>query len=245
MQTASPSRRNPPKAMIFPNESPLSEMLESQSVARRKVLGTLGLTGLGLLASSAASRAASPGQITSSAPKISVPTSSGNTSHQALPFSPLSDLPEPWASQNGALAAEYLRYLSRLNLKFVCPKQVVEAHAKEKGSVWNSLPPKQWWNRMGYVLKVVDRIALEMNVNQVEVISAYRSPAYNANCPGAKCGSWHQANVAADIKFPVAASKVTATARQLRDLGLFHGGVGGYWDFTHVDARGQNVNWQG
>jgi uncharacterized protein YcbK (DUF882 family) len=127
-------------------------------------------------------------------------------------------------------------------MKRVNPEQVIAAHAKEKGGVWNSLPPKQWWNRMGYVLRVVDRIALEMGVNQVEVISAYRSPGYNARC-GGRTGSWHQANIAADVKFPVRASQVTKTARELRDLGLFKGGVGGYWNFTHIDARGQNINW--
>jgi hypothetical protein len=239
MQAATPLPRIHFLTMISPNESH-----ETQGIARRRILGTLGLTGLGMLVATTTSRAASPGKISAS-PKVSVPTSSGNTSHQTLPFSPVPELPEAWAAQNGALAAEYLRYLTGLNLKFVCARQVMETHAKQHGSVWNSLPPKQWWNRMGYVLKVVDRIALEMNVNQVEVISAYRSPAYNATCPGAKCGSWHQANVAADVKFPVPASKVTATARELRDLGLFRGGVGGYWNFTHIDARGQNVNWQG
>jgi uncharacterized protein YcbK (DUF882 family) len=90
---------------------------------------------------------------------------------------------------------------------------------------------------------VVERIAMEMNVNQVEVVSAYRAPAYNARCAGARTGSWHQANVAVDVKFPVRASQVTSTARHLRDLGLFKGGVGGYWNFTHIDARGQNINW--
>ena len=96
---------------------------------------------------------------------------------------------------------------------------------------------------MSYVLRVIDRIAKEMNVDQVEIISAYRSPGYNSRCRGARAGSWHQANVAADVKFPVRASKVAATARELRDLGLFRGGVGGYWNFTHIDARGQNINW--
>ena len=125
----------------------------------------------------------------------------------------------------------------------ISPSQVVEAHAKKKGTVWNSIPPKAWWNRMGYVLRVVERVAMEMNVNEVEVISAFRTLSYNTLCPGARTGSWHQANVAADVKFPVRASKVTSTARHLRDLGLFKGGVGGYWNFTHIDARGQNINW--
>lgn len=208
---------------------------------RRGVLGSLGLAGFGLLATSATSSAFTSKKLTGT-PKVSVPTSSGNTQRPAMRFSPLPELPEEWAAHNRA-AADYLRYLNSLKLQLVSPKQVIESHAKSKGSVWNTLPPKAWWARMGYVLKVVDRIAREMNVSEVEVISAYRCPAYNARCAGAKSGSWHQANVAADVKFPVRASKVTAMARELRNLGLFKGGVGGYWNFTHIDARGTDVNW--
>lgn len=232
--------------MLFPETPQLPEVLENQTMNRRGVLGTLGLAGIGLLASGTGASAASPSKTTGGVPKVSVPTSSGNVQRppvQAVRFVAMPDVPEEWSARNGAAAAEYLRYLNRLNLVRISPSQVVEAHAKKKGSVWNALPPKQWWNRMGYVLKVVDRIAREMNVNQVEVISAYRAPAYNSLCRGARTGSWHQANVAVDVKFPVRASKVTAMARELRDLGLFKGGVGGYWNFTHIDARGQNINW--
>lgn len=212
-------------------------------IRRRGALGTLGFAGLGLLASSAAASAFTEKKA-SATPRVSVPTSSGNAARPpAMRFTPLADLPEEWSARHGTQAAEYLRYLNSLKLQRVSPQQVIAAHAKEKGSVWNSLPPKAWWNRMGYVLKVVDRVAREMNVSEVEVISAYRAPAYNARCAGARSGSWHQANVAADVKFPVRASQVARTARELRDLGLFRGGVGGYWNFTHIDARGQNVNW--
>ena len=96
---------------------------------------------------------------------------------------------------------------------------------------------------MGYTLRVADRVALEMNVSEVEIISAYRCPAYNAHCEGAKSGSWHQANVAVDVKFPGRASRVAAAARNLRNRGLFRGGVGGYWNFTHIDSRGENMDW--
>lgn len=226
--------------MTFPEEAHTPAPQDLTLIDRRGVLGTLGLTGLGLLASSATSSAFT-GKAT---PKVTVQTSSSSTNIRpaAIRFSPLSDLPAEWVANNRSVT-EYHRYLASLNLRHVDPKQVIEAHAKTKGSTWNTLPPKQWWNRMGYVLKVIDRVAREMNVGSVEIISAYRCPAYNARCSGARTGSWHQANVAADVKFPVRASKVTATARNLRDLGLFKGGVGGYWNFTHIDARGQNVNW--
>lgn len=227
-----------PKTMSDPDFDRLPQESTAQ-FHRRHVLGALGLVGLGCVASAG---------VADAAPKVTVPTaaSSGAGSRPAMRFSrtssPLSEVSKDWAREHAQEANSYLRYLSGLKLRRVNPEQVLAAHAKQRGSVWNSLPPKQWWNRMGYVLKVVDRIALEMNLENLEVISAYRSPAYNALC-GGRSHSWHQANVAADVKCSAGASKFTRTARMLRDEGLFRGGVGGYWGFTHVDARGQNVNW--
>ena len=206
---------------------------------RRHLIGTLGLAGVGLVASAGDAFAA---------PKVTVKTAASNStgSVPAMRYepgsSPLAEVSRDWARDNGQRANEYLRYLSGLRSRRVNPEQVIAAHAKQRGDIWNSLPPKQWWNRMGYVLRVVDRIALEMNLDQVEVISAYRNPAYNSRC-GGRSRSWHQANVAADIKTPVSAYKFTKVSRQLRDEGLFRGGIGGYWGFTHIDARGENINW--
>lgn len=216
---------------------------------RRGVLGTLGLAGLGLLSSAVPGLAASPTKTKTGTPRITVPTAAAGpgAARPAVRYmpasrSPLADVSQEWGRANGPLANQYVRYLKGFGLKRVNPEQVIAAHAKKRGSVWNTLPPKAWWNRMSYVLRVVDRIALEMNLDEVEVISAYRSPAYNAYC-GGRAGSWHQANVAVDIRTPLRASKFTAAARELRNLGLFRGGVGGYWNFTHIDARGQNINW--
>ena len=231
--------------MILP-KAPIAG-LESQSplTDRRGVLATLGLAGLGFFGSSGTSEAFISQKKSGAVPKVTVPTSNASATNPAVRYSapsPLLDLPDEWRRTYGASASEYLRYLRSLGLQRVNPDQVLASHAKSKSGVWNSLPPRQWWKRMGYTLRVVERIAREMNVNSVEVISAYRSPAYNARCSGAR-GSWHQANVAVDVRFPVRAHLVTKTARELRDLGLFRGGVGGYWNFTHIDARGQNINW--
>ena len=229
--------------MLFPNEPATTTDSDSLPIDRRRVIGTLGLAGLGLVASSICAKGAD-GFAT---PRVNVQTGSRTApSFGAVPARiNLTQLPPEWAHSQGSVLPEYTRYLYSLKLQNISATQVIEAHAKSKGSVWNILPPKVWWARMGYTLRVADRIALEMGVRQVEIVSAYRCPAYNAHCEGAKIGSWHQANVAVDVKFPIAASQVTATARELRDLGLFHGGVGGYSDFTHIDSRGVNVNWQG
>jgi len=221
--------------MLFPDKTQLIR----SATDRRSVIGTLGLAGLGMLASSTSADAFTAG----ASPKVSVLTRNRPTLEPAPLVGLPSDLPEEWVRHQGALLPEYSRYLAKLNLKQICPKQVIEAHAKSRGTIWNTLPPKAWWTRMGYTLRVADRIALEMNVHEVEVISAYRCPAYNANCEGAKSRSWHQANVAVDVKFPARASLVASTARNLRSRGLFKGGVGGYWNFTHIDSRGENMDW--
>lgn len=224
--------------MIFPAAPDANSHFEEIPIGRRRVIGSLGLAGLGMLISSTSASA-----FTGGAPKVTTPIQTRSSSSPPTERIDLTALNPDWARHQGSLLPDYAHYLWNLKLKNISPAQVIEAHAKCKGSIWNTLPPKSWWTRMGYTLRVADRIALEMNISQVEVISAYRCPAYNAHCEGAKARSWHQANVAVDVKFPVRASQVTATARNLRDRGLFKGGVGGYWDFTHIDTRGENINW--
>jgi len=155
----------------------------------------------------------------------------------------LSGLPEEWVRLQGRNLADYANYIGGMKLRYVSTKKVIEAHAKRRGTVWNSLPPKSLWRNMVATLRVVDRLAAEINQPVEEIVSAYRAPAYNARCAGAKTGSWHQANVAVDVKFPVRAAVVTTSVRSLRDRGLFKGGVGSYWNFTHIDTRGQSVDW--
>jgi hypothetical protein len=230
------------KTMIPTNDqTPRIEHTDSAIMSRRRLLNGMGIAGLGWLGSSVL------GSAFSSTPRVSVVTSRSNAStvagSQASGNLAMPDLPQEWLERHGRYATEYFRYLTALKLKRVDPAQVLESHAKEKGGVWNSIPPKASWRRMGYTLRVAERVAQEMNVSEVEIISAYRSPDYNARCRGARTHSWHQQNIAVDVKFPMRASKVTAMARQLRDEGLFRGGVGGYWNFTHIDARGQNINW--
>lgn len=210
-----------------PSTDPTSSILTLPN--RRTWIGRMGLTGLAFAFSQ-----------THAAAFVGNRRTSVSTARPAID---LSSLPAEWVRREGALLNEYTHYLAALKLRRVGILQVLSAHAKERGGVWNSLPPRHWWNRMGYTLRVVDRIGNELNSPVSEILSAYRSPAYNARCSGARTGSWHQANVAVDVKFPVRASTVTATTRNLRDRGLFKGGVGSYGNFTHIDTRGQNINW--
>lgn len=192
-------------------------------VSRRRALGSLGAGGLALLVST-------------------LPASAflGFGRREKLDFS---SLPSEWVRRQGTLLDDYGDYLSRQRLKRVTPLQVIASHAKRHGSVWNTLPPKRMWGNITPTLKIIDRMALELGESVEEVVSVYRSPAYNARCAGAARGSWHKSNVAVDVVFPSRPSKVAALARSLRSKGHFKGGVGRYYGFTHVDTRGRNFDW--
>jgi hypothetical protein len=192
-------------------------------LGRRAVLGKLALAGLGLMASA-------------------TPAKAFFVRRTPLAVD-LSDLPPDWVKNHGALLPQYASYLASMRLSRVTPRQVIDSHVKNHGRVWNELPPKALWGYMAPTLKVVDQLAAELDLPVAEIVSAYRSPAYNARCRGAKSNSWHQSNVAMDVKFSVRASTVTAAARRLRAKGAFQGGVGGYAGFTHIDTRGTNVDW--
>lgn len=213
--------------------------------SRRKVITTMGLAGTALCASSMQASAGWFWEKNDELPIVKVKTIASDTQARrtSAPCKAIGGFPEEWLRLHGREVQAYAAYLNSLKMRNISTQNVINAHAKERGSVWNSLPPRQWWTRMGYTLRVVDRISSEMNIPVQEIVSAYRSPQYNARCEGAKSHSWHQANVAVDVQFDTSARNVTAAARSLRDRGLFKGGVGSYSSFTHIDTRGVNVNW--
>ncbi len=228
-------------------QQPVSQILVSPSDSftnRRKVIGTLGLASSALCVSTIS---ASAGWFTKKddIPVVQVKSASGSVQGRSssIPSRNIGGFDAEWVRLQGRNLNNYASYINSLKLKNISAQDVIAAHAKKRGPVWNSLPPKQWWTRMGYTLRVVDRVSSAMGTPVEEVVSAYRSPAYNARCSGAKKRSYHQANVALDVKFDTSARNVTYAARTLRDRGLFKGGVGSYSSFTHIDTRGSNVNW--
>jgi len=156
----------------------------------------------------------------------------------------LGSLPQSWVKIEGEQKIQsYAKYLTGLRLKFVTPLQVIKAHARTKGSLWNTLPPKSMWRSMAGTLRAVDRVAATVGKPVDNIASAYRSPAYNRRCPGAKSRSWHMQNFALDLQFKASPSTVARAARYVRSKGAFKGGIGRYSSFVHIDTRGQNVDW--
>jgi len=150
---------------------------------------------------------------------------------------------ERYVQHFGSEVISYGNYIKKLRLKNISINQVIAPHAKNRGRVYNSLPPRHMWKKVKPTLKAIDRLVSETKVPLKDIVSAYRSPRYNAACPGAKRGSYHQKNVACDIVLHTSPWRVTKAARRLRSAGVFRGGIGSYRGFTHVDTRGVNVDW--
>jgi len=183
---------------------------------RRSFFRTAGIAGLGLLVSSPVLHA-----------------SGGAGVH----------IPAEWVRMQGRTLREYWDYLGRLRLRNVPLEMLVASHSKQRGGVWNSLPPKKEWKYMAETLKVADRLAAEIRSPLVEIVSAYRSPQYNSRIAGASSGSYHQRNMALDLRYKASPRVVHQAARKLRAQGVFSGGVGRYGTFTHIDTRGENIDW--
>ena len=153
------------------------------------------------------------------------------------------DIPAAWAPQLGSQLPNYAEFLERMKFKQMSIRQVIAPHAKTHGTVRNTLPPRYLWRNIRSTLKVVDQLAERLDMPVGEMVSVYRTPAYNARCPGAKSNSYHVRNNAIDIVFNCPPGKVAAMARAMRATGLFSGGVGRYGSFTHIDTRGSNADW--
>jgi len=152
-------------------------------------------------------------------------------------------IPESWLPRLGSRLPGYAYYLHRLKLKKVEVRQIIAPHTKTRGRIKNTLPPKSLWKNIRNTLYVVDGLSRRLGMPPRDLVSIYRSPAYNARCAGARRGSYHLRNNAIDMKFPCSSGKVAAMLREMRSVGLFRGGIGRYSTFTHVDTRGRNATW--
>jgi len=153
------------------------------------------------------------------------------------------DIPPEWQNGLGSQLPDYAAYLRKSHLRHATVRQIIEPHLHVRGSVHNTLPPRALWGNIRSTLRVIDSLSEHLDLPVKDIISVYRSPAYNSRCPGAKSNSYHLRNNAMDVIFPCAPDKVAAMARAMKSAGLFKGGVGRYGNFTHVDTRGRSADW--
>jgi hypothetical protein len=107
----------------------------------------------------------------------------------------------------------------------------------------NAYPPEELWEHIVPTARVIDELRRRLG-SEINISSAYRSPAYNALIPGAAGGGMHMQFRAIDFSCADCRGAVwwAEQLRALRDEGMFKGGIGVYPTFVHLDTRGDNVN---
>ena len=147
------------------------------------------------------------------------------------------------APQLLANADSYREFLTSLKLRHITVSQIISAHAKVRDGVANHLPAQELWLKLVPTLRVADLIVERLQKPLQQIVSAYRSPEYNAKCPGAASQSQHMRNTALDLVFGASPEVVADAAAAIRKQGAFRGGIGRYPGFTHIDTRGFNSDW--
>jgi hypothetical protein len=135
--------------------------------------------------------------------------------------------------------AEFQKLLEAQGTRYFTAEEVFFRGARDARLQLNTDPPRSLWPSLLAVTKVADearhRIGRPLRIN-----SGYRSPAYNRAISGSSA-SIHMRGGALDLSgSPVTLRRIL---REMRDEGLFKGGIGRYPTFTHVDVRGRNADW--
>ncbi|MFK7909416.1 MAG: YcbK family protein [Akkermansiaceae bacterium] len=137
----------------------------------------------------------------------------------------------------------YREFLNAHPMKYLSSGEILRPHFKKRQGVQSGIPPSGLWQNIVPTLRVANEIRQRLNTPLRYIVSAYRSPAYNAKCPGASKYSLHMQNRALDLVFDCSPRQAFDMANQLRKAGYFKGGIGLYKTFIHIDTRGRNATW--
>lgn len=107
----------------------------------------------------------------------------------------------------------------------------------------NTDPPEVLWANAIPLVRALEAFRNAIG-HPVILTSVYRSPEYNKAIGGVK-RSQHMAFRAADLKVSGGGGPANWAnkLKELRDAGLFTGGVGVYNSFVHIDVRGFDADW--
>lgn len=145
-------------------------------------------------------------------------------------------------------------FIDSLGLKYFKGSEFTYYWDAVRNGVKNHIPDESLWPNIVKTLIVADRLRA-LTGSPLRVTSSYRSPEYNAQLPGAAGGSFHKQFMALDlIPSRVDADTLWHAAKQLRGQALslpngksfvWHGGIGKYSSFVHIDCRGTDADWHG
>jgi lysozyme len=143
---------------------------------------------------------------------------------------------------------DFANFIQSLGLRNFKPYEFLvmgHQHANPNSAAFglNKKPPRELWSKIGPTARVLDRVR-ELLAAPIVTLSVYRSPGYNKKIGGAK-NSEHMKFTAVDFlaKSNSGPAEWASVVRQLRQSGMFKGGIGVYPSFVHVDTRDVNRDW--
>lgn len=147
------------------------------------------------------------------------------------------------------------RFIDGLELPSFRGAELTPYWSRVRNGVRNSPPPTELWKNVTRALAVLQRLRTELG-SPVQLLSTYRSPAYNQAVGGASQSQHKQFRA---IDFTVSKGSPTEWASRLRSYRgqqfrdpapsgqtfTFRGGIGVYpkGHFVHLDTRGVDADW--
>lgn len=137
----------------------------------------------------------------------------------------------------------YREWLEAQGLQFDFAPELADLADHSRGGVLNDTPALELWHEILPTVRIVEKVREEFGATTLR--SGFRSPKYNLAVGGEDL-SLHMANKAIDFHCASGTPKAWAAyLRELRDAGVFTGGIGTYGTFVHVDTRGTVADWTG
>lgn len=152
------------------------------------------------------------------------------------------------AGVDAVYLADFVAFVAGLGLKHFKPYELLtmgHQHTDRDSPAFglNEPPPRGLWGNIERTVKVLDELRNILGATIV-LSSAYRSPAYNRMIAGAGASQHMQFNA---LDFSVRSSSSpadwAAALKQMRANKRFHGGIGVYSTFVHLDTRGMDADW--
>lgn len=177
------------------------------------------------------------------------------TSAEAATSSDSGDVPRPATGTVSTRPQRLESYLDSFGFKhFTGRRDFTPYWSRVRKGVRNAPPPEEYWPNIIKTLTLLDALRDHLGVS-IAIHSSYRRPPYNAAVGGAT-KSQHLVFNALDFSSAKGSpSQWAATLKSWRGKTFeipgghgrftFHGGVGLYRTFVHVDTRGSDVSWYG
>ena len=138
---------------------------------------------------------------------------------------------------------EFQSFLDRNQIEFFTAREVLFLGASNAWLKLNTVPDPSLWPNILPALAAADELRRRLG-KPIQILSAYRNPAYNRAIGGAR-NSQHTQFRALDLTAKVPIPELARLAKQIRQEKIFTGGLGIYPGFIHLDSRPTNADWRG